>query len=202
MTSASAPGPMTNEELIREEVRLQSNNEISVDTKHQTMSGIAFPMTAAVQDAIKDYKNQKTNYVQLSINISKEIVELENQSSCDVNSLPSRVPEGAPRYHLFRFDHTHEGDYMKSTSNTYENLMMYLDVFVPYFFLLVFIYTMPGYNCSIKERMLYSASKSGVVEVLEQAGIEILKKVSALLQITDTTHTSSKSKNSLKDPWF
>ena len=41
---------------------------------------------------------------------------------------------------------------------------------------------MPGYNCSIKERMLYSASKSGVVEVLEQSGIEILKKVSALLQ--------------------
>ena len=57
-----------------------------------------------------------------------------------------------------------------------------VDVFVPYFFLLVFIYTMPGYNCSIKERMLYSASKSGVVEVLEQSGIEILKKVSALLQ--------------------
>ena len=124
MTSASAPGPMTNEELIREEVRLQSNQEISVDTKHQTMSGIAFPMTAAVQDAIKDYKNQKTNYVQLSINISKEIVELENQSSCDVNSLPSRVPEGAPRYHLFRFDHTHEGDFMKSTSNTFKNLMI------------------------------------------------------------------------------
>ena len=81
------------------------------------MSGLSFPMTAAVRDAIINYKNQKTNYVQLSINISKEIIELEDQTSCDSKSLPSRIPEGAPRYHLFRFDHTHEGDYLKSTSN-------------------------------------------------------------------------------------
>ena len=89
----------------------------SVDSKQQTMSGLSFPMTAAVRDAIINYKNQKTNYVQLSINISKEIIELEDQTSCDSKSLPSRIPEGAPRYHLFRFDHTHEGDYLKSTSN-------------------------------------------------------------------------------------
>ena len=97
-----------------------------VDSKHQTMSGLSFPMTAAVRDAIINYKNQKTNYVQLSINISKEIIELEDQTSCDSKSLPSRVPEGAPRYHLFRFDHTHEGDYLKSTSNLmFRNFCMY-----------------------------------------------------------------------------
>ena len=108
---------MSREELEREEVKAQTNHEISVDSKHQTMSGLSFPMTASVRDAIINYKNQKTNYVQLSINISKEIIELEDQTSCDINSLPSRIPEGAPRYHLFRFDHTHEGDYLKSTSN-------------------------------------------------------------------------------------
>lgn len=156
VTSASAPGPMSREELEREEVKAQTNHEISVDSKHQTMSGLSFPMTAAVRDAIVNYKNQKTNYVQLSINISKEIIELEDQTSCDSKSLPSRVPEGAPRYHLFRFDHTHEGDYLKSTT---------------------FIYTMPGYNCSIKDRMLYASSKNAVVEVLENDGIEIIKKI-------------------------
>ena len=41
----------------------------------------------------------------------------------------------------------------------------------------VFIYTMPGYNCSIKERMLYSSCKNAVVEVLGHEGIEIVKKI-------------------------
>ena len=36
---------------------------------------------------------------------------------------------------------------------------------------------MPGYNCSIKDRMLYASSKNAVVEVLENDGIEIIKKV-------------------------
>ena len=42
----------------------------------------------------------------------------------------------------------------------------------------VFIYTMPGYNCSIKERMLYSSAKGSLIERLEsQLGLEITKKV-------------------------
>ena len=36
---------------------------------------------------------------------------------------------------------------------------------------------MPGYNCSIKERMLNSSCKNSVVEVLEQEGIDITKKI-------------------------
>ena len=52
----------------------------------------------------------------MSINISKEIIDVTDTKSCDIQSLPSRVPEEVPRYHVFRFDHTHEGDFMKSTS--------------------------------------------------------------------------------------
>ena len=37
---------------------------------------------------------------------------------------------------------------------------------------------MPGYNCSIKERMLYSSCKASLVDRLEsQLGLEITKKV-------------------------
>ena len=36
---------------------------------------------------------------------------------------------------------------------------------------------MPGYNCSIKERMLYSSCKNAVTEVLGHEGIEIIKKI-------------------------
>ena len=36
---------------------------------------------------------------------------------------------------------------------------------------------MPGYNCSIKDRMLYSSCKKAVVDVVESLGIEVHKKV-------------------------
>ena len=78
--------------------------------------GLAFPMTAKCREAMKNYKNENTNYIQMSINISKEIIDVTDTKSCDIQSLPSRVPEEVPRYHVFRFDHTHEGDFMKSTS--------------------------------------------------------------------------------------
>ena len=81
-----------------------------------SFSGLAFPMTAKCREAMKNYKNENTNYIQMSINISKEIIDVTDTKSCDIQSLPSRVPEEVPRYHVFRFDHTHEGDFMKSTS--------------------------------------------------------------------------------------
>ena len=42
----------------------------------------------------------------------------------------------------------------------------------------VFIYSMPGYSVSIKERMLYSSCKNSVVDVMERIySIPIDKKV-------------------------
>lgn len=44
----------------------------------------------------------------------------------------------------------------------------------------VFIYSMPGYKCSIKERMLYSSCKSRLLDSVEQDfQLEISKKVGA-----------------------
>ena len=62
-------------------------------------------MTAKCREALKNYKNENTNYIQMSINISKEIIDVTDTKSCDIQSLPSRVPEEVPRYHVFRFDH-------------------------------------------------------------------------------------------------
>lgn len=41
----------------------------------------------------------------------------------------------------------------------------------------VFVYSMPGYNCSIKERMLYSSCKAPFLEIIEKIGVEVGKKV-------------------------
>ena len=44
----------------------------------------------------------------------------------------------------------------------------------------VFIYSMPGYKCSIRERMLYSSCKSRLLDSVEQGfQLEISKKVGA-----------------------
>ena len=87
---------------------------MSVDTKHQTMGGIAFPMTDDASAAVADLAGRRVDYVQLSVDTKKEIIALEEKGACDVKGLPKKVPENSPRYHLFVFKHTHEGDYLQS----------------------------------------------------------------------------------------
>ena len=61
------------------------------------------------------------------------------------------------RYHLFSYKHSHEGDQVVSN---------------------VFIYSCPGYNCPIKERMLYASCKGPLLDVIEQElSIAVEKKV-------------------------
>lgn len=57
---------------------------------------------------------------------------------------------------MYLFKHTHEGDYMEN---------------------IIFIYSMPGYVCSIKERMLYSSCKGSLLEAIELLGVKVDKKV-------------------------
>lgn len=47
----------------------------------------------------------------------------------------------------------------------------------------VFIYSMPGYKCSVRERMLYSSCKNPLIDTVERnLNIEIEKKVTILHQ--------------------
>lgn len=45
----------------------------------------------------------------------KEEVNLESTAATSIKNLPERVPSDHGRYHLFRFPHTHEGDFLEST---------------------------------------------------------------------------------------
>uniref|UniRef100_G1PRI9 Toll-like receptor 9 n=1 Tax=Myotis lucifugus TaxID=59463 RepID=G1PRI9_MYOLU len=95
------------------------------------------------------------NYIQLKLDLERETIELVHTEPTDVQ-LPSRVPREAARYHFFLYRHTHEGDPLESV---------------------VFIYSMPGYKCSIRERMLYSSCKSRLLDSAEQDfRLEIAKK--------------------------
>lgn len=53
-----------------------------------------------------------------------------------------------------------------------------------FFSFTVFIYSMPGYSCPIKERMLYSSSRNPITEYIENyVNVGITKKVSSFLII-------------------
>jgi twinfilin-like protein len=50
-----------------------------------------------------------------SEDLENEIIVLKAKGGCDISELEGKVPEDAARYHLFRFKHTHEGDYLESS---------------------------------------------------------------------------------------
>ncbi|XP_029471059.1 twinfilin-1 isoform X2 [Rhinatrema bivittatum] len=136
-------------------VKIQT--DISVDTKHQTLQGIAFPIDREAFQALEDMKMRKLDYVQLQIDIKNERIVLANTAPTEIKDLPKRIPKDAARYHFFLYKHSHEGDYMES---------------------IVFLYSMPGYSCSVRERMLYSSCKSPLLEIIEkQLQLDVVKKI-------------------------
>lgn len=156
--SEKAPAPLTGaEQELLAIKRSESGANIGIDEKHQTIQGLLFPIADDALSALKDLKENVINYVQLSIDVDKEEINLESFEDTNIQMLASRVPTEHARYHLFRFPHNYEGDYFVS---------------------IVFIYSVPGYNCPIKERMLYSTCKSQLLEVIEtKIGIEIAKRI-------------------------
>jgi len=142
-----APAPLSMSEEERAEIkRAEVNTDIGVDTRHKTLQGLAFPLTAKAIDALNNFKSKQLNYVQLKIDIEKEFIELASTTDTDTDSLRKRIPETSARYHVFNFRHSHEGDFLES---------------------FIFIYSMPGYSCSIKERMLYSSCKGPLIYAME-----------------------------------
>ena len=65
--------------------------------------------------ALRDVGAGKADYVQLSIDVKKETVNLESKaSSLQVSMLPKKVPTDQPRYHVYLFKHSHQGNYLES----------------------------------------------------------------------------------------
>uniref|UniRef100_A0A8C0TEM0 Twinfilin actin binding protein 2 n=4 Tax=Canidae TaxID=9608 RepID=A0A8C0TEM0_CANLF len=158
LSSCAAPAPLTSAERELQQIRINEvKTEISVESKHQTLQGLNFPLQPAAQRALQQLKQKAVNYIQLKLDLERETIELVHTEPTEVAQLPSRVPRDAARYHFFLYKHTHEGDPLESV---------------------VFIYSMPGYKCSIKERMLYSSCKSRLLDSVEQDfQLEISKKI-------------------------
>ncbi|CAL8386106.1 unnamed protein product [Boreogadus saida] len=91
------------------------------------------------------------------IDFRNESIKLSSTAPTELKDLPSRIPKEAARYHFFLYRHNHDGSYLESP---------------------VFIYSMPGYKCSIRDRMLYSSCKNNLLEMVENnLQIHIAKKM-------------------------
>lgn len=136
--------------------REESSSQNAKPTK--TLPGIEFPLTEEAKKALIDLKDGVISYLQLSIkNEEIHLDKRESHKDFDLKDVPGKVPPQSPRYHLFLFPHTHAGLYHKSV---------------------VFIYSVAGSNCSVKERMLYSSAKNALMSCLHnQIGITVDKKI-------------------------
>lgn len=158
LASQAAPLPLTAAEEELRQIKLSEvQTDIHLDTKQQTLQGVAFPMQRDAIEALEQFRDKRINYVQLEIDFPKECIKLTNTAPTELRDLPKRIPKDAARYHFFLYKHSHEGDYLEST---------------------VFIYSMPGYKCSIRERMLYSSCKNPLIDTVEnKLQIDIAKKL-------------------------
>ncbi|XP_058599051.1 twinfilin-1 isoform X4 [Neofelis nebulosa] len=165
LLSQSSPAPLTAAEEELRQIKINENPEdrigvqtdVGVDTKHQTLQGVAFPISREAFQALEKLSNRQLNYVQLEIDIKNEIIILASTTNTELKDLPKRIPKDSARYHFFLYKHSHEGDYLES---------------------IVFIYSMPGYTCSIRERMLYSSCKSPLLEIVErQLQMDVIRKL-------------------------
>ncbi|XP_064632244.1 twinfilin-1-like [Lineus longissimus] len=153
----SAPPPMSMAELELEEIKKnEDRSEIHTNTRQQTLTGLMFPMDDQALDKIDEFAAKTITYVQFSIDIPGEMIRLTDADDIDAKSLLSKVPEDCGSYHLFRYKHTHEGDYTESP---------------------VFIYIVPGYSTSIKERMLYSSIKGPLTQSIQGLIQEDIAKI-------------------------
>ena len=66
LISQSAAAPLTfAEEELKIVKETESNHHINVDTKHQTVQGLNFPISQEAMDRLNDLKDKSINYVQL-----------------------------------------------------------------------------------------------------------------------------------------
>lgn len=153
VASAKAPPPLTQAEEERAMVREMERVQAGIDDRQQTLAGIGFAVGPETDAALRRFASGKLDYLQVRISLhpSEELLCSDQAESLPVSQLAGRIPEDSPRYHLFRFRHRHDGADQAPA---------------------LFVYSMPGYKCPIKERMVYSSGRAFFVAQCSARGIE------------------------------
>lgn len=74
LLSQSSPAPLTAAEEELRQIKINEvQTDVGVDTKHQTLQGVAFPISREAFQALEKLSNRQLNYVQLEIDIKMKL---------------------------------------------------------------------------------------------------------------------------------
>lgn len=147
--------------LSESELQIQHENKLENKERGESLTSgdnvsVKFPLSKEGNEKLEALSNGSINYVQLSLDLQKETIELADSCSItDLSQLVQKVPEKIPSYHLFRWKHNHEDTDFDSV---------------------VFIYCCPT-GSPVKARMLYSTVKSTAVNYASSHKVEPSQKI-------------------------
>jgi len=132
------------------------SNEVHAEIDHggarEYVHSVRFPLSNDAQDALRNFST-KQNFVQLSVDTTRETIELVSIKKVAVGNIPSEISTSEPRFVFFKYTHTFQGEAIDSN---------------------VFIYCCPE-NAHVKKKMLYSTVKSVVAGAAEDFRIVLDK---------------------------
>jgi twinfilin-like protein len=162
----AAPALTEREEEMQRMKKEESGAEIGITTKKAHVHGVYFPFSGNAETQMRNLQNGSVNYIQLTLDTEREIIELVSSKSLDVSEIKSLTPQDKPSYHFFKFRHAFE-------DNTIESI--------------IFIYSCPM-SSKVKERMLFSSCKASVISVAESLGL-VIDKNSEISEPNELTET-------------
>jgi len=130
----------------------------------RSLPNIEMPIVDEAINALYDFKQGKSAYVQFSIDPKSETILLEKNESANSfdftkRSISSLTPKDHARYHLIAFNHQHNKKQTRAN---------------------IFVYSIPLSGCPVKERMLYSSVKNSLLQVIQEeskVGISIDRRI-------------------------
>lgn len=154
--SAGSSAPMTEAEKELAQVKKdEATMRSQMSSNSATLPGLNLPATQDLLSSLEKFKKGFINYLQIKLDTETEELKLWDCANISASELSGKIPEEEPRYHLFNFNHDYQG----------ENLWK-----------IVFVYSCPGYNVPVKQRMMYSSTKACFLDSLAKMDIEIAAK--------------------------
>ncbi|KAG0196882.1 Twinfilin-1 [Mortierella sp. GBA30] len=140
-----------------EETEQEEEVEAEAEKKEEQ---VTTPATKEPEIAVM--QERTVNFVKLAIDAENERIDLASEAKIPATALNKNIDEDSPRFTFYVYEHKHNGSAHDS---------------------LVFMYTCPS-KSKIRERMLYSSCRSGVLQAAkDDAGLNVDKK----LETTDVS---------------
>lgn len=129
-------------------------------TGNAANSSVAFPIDSEVSSALTKLSQEKKNYVQIIVDTKEQKIILGTVNDLNIDQVASQVPSDEARFHFYNWKHEIDGKFVVKT---------------------LFIYSCPDgssgtKSAPVRQRMLYSSSKSHIIDFATKSGLQIAGK--------------------------